>query len=58
MHIKKLHDQQLLSETKKLVQIERQVLTKILNHLREIDRRKLYCDLGYSSLFYYAVGRA
>jgi hypothetical protein len=28
----------------------------ILHHLREIERRRLFADLGYSSLFDYAVG--
>ena len=55
MHLRNLHDQQLLTETKNLVQTERQVLTKVLHHLREIDRRRLYCDLGCGSLFEYCL---
>jgi len=55
MDLKHLTDNQLVSETKKLAQTEREVLTKILHHLREIDRRKLYCDFGCGSLFEYAV---
>ena len=39
----------------KLVQEERELLTSVLAHLREIERRRLFCDLGFSSLFSYAV---
>ena len=31
------------------------MLTLILHHLREVDRRKLFSDLGYQSLFDYCV---
>lgn len=55
MELKKLNDQELLNRTKQLVQIERKVLTRILHHLLEVYRRKLFCDLGYKSLFEYAV---
>src|SRR5690606_13611433 len=40
---------------KRLAQNERDLLTKILHHLREVERRKLFSDLGYKSLFEYAV---
>jgi hypothetical protein len=55
VQLSKLQDQQLLSATKELVQSEREVLTKVLHHLREIERRRLYSDLGCQSLFEYAV---
>ena len=55
MNLKTLTDSLLLSKTKSLVQSERQLLTEILHHLREVERRKLFSDLGYSSLFDYAV---
>ena len=45
----------LLSDTKKLAGAEREVTVKLLHHLKEIDKRKLYCDLKYSSLFAYCV---
>jgi len=45
----------LLSQIKSFVQTERDLIVKILNHLREIEYRRLYSDLGYSSLFDYAV---
>lgn len=55
MNLKNLKDNELLFQTKLLVQNERQVLTKILHHLREVERRKLFSDLGCQSLFEYAV---
>ncbi len=50
-----LKDQDLLRQTKELVKRERQLLTQVLHHLREVERRKLFSDLGYPSLFEYAV---
>ena len=50
-----LTDQALLAETRLLVEKEREVLTEVLHHLKEIERRRLFSDLKYSSLFDYAV---
>ncbi len=50
-----LSDQVLLQNTKALVKEESRTLTKILQHLAEIDRRRLYASLHCSSLFQYAV---
>jgi hypothetical protein len=55
MNLKHLTDKALLVDTKYLVTREREFLTKILHHLKEIDRRRLYSDLKYSSLFEYSV---
>lgn len=55
MQLNHIKDHQLLTNTKDLVKKERKLLTDILHHLREIERRRLYCDLGYQSLFEYAV---
>ena len=55
MNLKILTDQQLLSDTQSLVKAERELLTKVLSHLKEIERRRLYSELGYQSLFDYAV---
>ncbi len=55
MNLKHLTDKSLLTDTKVLVGKEREFLTKILHHLKEIDKRKLYSDLGYSSLYEYCV---
>ncbi|NUM87788.1 MAG: hypothetical protein HUU37_01155, partial [Bdellovibrionales bacterium] len=51
-----LTDKTLLEETENLVRKERQLLGVILRHLREIERRRLFSSLGYSSLFTYCVG--
>lgn len=56
MNLTKLSDYTLLSETKKLAAQEREILTQILHHLREVDSRRLYCVLKYNSIFDYAVG--
>ena len=53
--IPKLKDQELLKVTADLVQNERHVLTLVLHHLREVERRRLFSDLGYPSLFEYCV---
>ena len=55
MNLSKLKDQEVLSQIKLLVQNERAVLTSILHHLREVESRKLFSELKYSSLFEYAV---
>lgn len=56
MNLNHLRDQELLTQIKTFVQSERDLLVKILHHLREIERRRLFSDLGYKSLFDYAVG--
>ena len=48
-------DSQLLSQTKNLVQKERQINVLVLQHLQEIEKRKLYLKRGFSSLFEYTV---
>jgi hypothetical protein len=55
MDLRKISDKDLLSKTKELVSRERELLTEILRHLREIERRRLFSDLGYSSLFDYCL---
>ena len=53
--IENLSNERLMEETKRLVSKERELLTDILWHLREIESRKLYAEYGYPSLFEYAV---
>ena len=53
--LKQLSNKELLSQTKSLVQKERNLHIRILNHLREINSRKLYFKMGFSSLFDYTV---
>jgi 5-methylcytosine-specific restriction endonuclease McrA len=55
MNLSHLTDATLLSETLILAHKERSILLKVLWHLKEIDRRKLYCELKCGSLYEYAV---
>lgn len=55
MNLKHLTDQSLLADTKFNVARERQFSVKILHHFKEIERRRLFSDLGYGSLFEYAT---
>lgn len=55
MVLNHLTDFTLLADTKFLAHRYREVTTKLLYHLREIERRKLFSELGYSSLFDYVV---
>jgi hypothetical protein len=55
--LQNISDNILLERTESLVAQERQILSHVLEHLREIDRRRLFSKLGYQSLFQYAVQR-
>lgn len=55
MRLSHLTDKNLLFDTKNLALSERGATTKILHHLKEIDRRKLFSDVQCSSLFDYCV---
>lgn len=55
MNLSFLKDQELLSQTKEAVKSERLALTQVLHHLKEVERRKLFCDLGHQSLFEYCI---
>lgn len=55
MNLKHLTDLALLKDTTKLASEYREVTARLLHHLREIENRKLYSELGYSSLFFYVV---
>lgn len=55
MNLKSLSDQNLLENTSRLAQRERELTLEVLQHLREIERRMLFAKLSYSSLFEYAV---
>jgi 5-methylcytosine-specific restriction endonuclease McrA len=57
MSPKLMNDEGLLSKTDALVREERELLTSILHHLREIERRRLFSALGYKSLFEMTVQR-
>jgi hypothetical protein len=57
MNLKTMNDEGLLNKTDSLVREERELLTSILHHLREIERRRLFSACGYKSLFEMAVRR-
>lgn len=50
-----ISDQQLIDNIQHLCQTERRLTLAILNHLREIEIRRLYVDLKYSSMYEYAI---
>lgn len=50
MNLSALSDQQLMLNTKTLVREESCLLTKILHHIREIDRRRLFADFKQPGL--------
>lgn len=53
MSLKHLSNDELLKRLNALTQKERTLQAEIIEYLREVDTRKLYRDLGYSSLFEY-----
>lgn len=53
--IKRLNDQQLLANTEKLVSEERRITLEVLQHLREIEVRRLFVDLGFDSMYKYCI---
>ncbi|MFP5385668.1 MAG: HNH endonuclease [Bacteriovoracia bacterium] len=55
MNLTHLTDLVLLADTKKLASKEREMTLKVLHHLKEIDKRKLYSDLKYRSLYEYCL---
>ena len=54
-NLRALSDESLLQETQVLVAEERRVSLAVLHHLQEIDRRRLFAGLGFSSLYEYAT---
>jgi hypothetical protein len=57
MNLKNIDDDTLLKDIDLLVRDERNLLVKVLHHLREIDRRKLFSTLKFGSLYEYATKR-
>jgi len=55
MNLQNLTDAQLLNGTKAWVEKERTALHTVLLHLYEIERRRLFSSLKYSSLFAYVT---
>jgi hypothetical protein len=57
MKLTHLTDDSLDQKIQGLVQSEREILTEIIHHLREIEYRRLFSSFGFSSLFSYTVKR-
>lgn len=55
MNLKHLSDNELLFDTKNLALKERVVSVEVLQHFKEIEKRRLFSELGYGSMFEYAV---
>ncbi|MBF0206677.1 MAG: HNH endonuclease [Oligoflexia bacterium] len=55
LNLDKIDDQQLLKNTEALVKQERSITIFLLAHLDEIESRRLYAELGHSSLFSYCI---
>jgi len=55
MNLRTLSDKNLLENLKNLVCREREITLQTLHHLREVERRRLYAKMAYSSLFEYVV---
>ncbi len=55
MNFTKVKDQELISHTIQIAKKERELLVEVLDCLREIERRRLFSSLGYSSLFDFCV---
>ncbi len=53
--MKKLSSKELLARFKKLVAEERRATLAIIEHLQEIQERRLYAELGYASLWEFAT---
>src|SRR5688500_15998798 len=51
--MKHLTDSALLDRTEHWAREERRATAQLIEHLREVERRKLYCDLGCTSLAMY-----
>src|SRR3954470_10088561 len=48
-----LRDQEILERLEKLVQTERKITAEIVEYIRHVEIRKLYLELGCSSMFQY-----
>lgn len=55
MQLKHVSDSKLHADLKGYIRQEREVLTIILHHLREVEKRRLYSSYHHPSLFLYAT---
>jgi len=52
-----ISNHEVLNEMDRLVKSERKITHTILNHINEIESRRLYAELGYDSMFKYLTQR-
>ncbi len=55
MNLKDLNDCQLIISLKKCVEDEKKIIALVIEHLEEVERRKLYSELKYKNLFDYCM---
>ena len=55
MHLQKLSDSNLLVSTRRAAAHEREATLQVLLHLHEVERRRLYLERGYPSLFEFCI---
>lgn len=55
MNLRELTNIELLEKTLEAATREREATTVLLHHLNEVERRRLYANSGYASLFEYCV---
>ena len=53
--MKNFSGDQLISQLKNLVSDEISVTAHIIEHLREVESRKLYLEMAYSSLYEFCI---
>ncbi len=56
MNLSELNDRKLIDQTMGYVREERELLANILHHFAEIQRRRLFCDYQFKSLYHMAMG--
>lgn len=57
MTLRDLTSHALMSQTDELLRRERRIVVAFLEHLSEIDRRRLHVDMGYATLFLFCTKR-
>lgn len=55
MNLQSMSDQNLIESTERAVACEREQTGRVLEHLRELERRRLFVKLGYSSVYDYCT---
>ena len=55
MHLQKLSDSDLLISVRRAAAHEREATLQVLLHLHEVERRRLYLERGYPSLFEFCI---